>query len=615
MLTRWGKSLQADPSSVLDDYPRPQMVRDQWTNLNGTWQYAITERNAPQPDIWEGKILVPFCVESPLSGVQRSVAPTERLWYQRRFNLDTTDDRTLLHFGAVDYECAIWINGGLAGAHTGGFDPFTLDITGFVRAGENEIVVGVTDPTSSEDQPRGKQHLKPQGIWYTAVTGIWQTVWLEQVPVRAHIEELCITPNSACDGIEFTAFLHRPSRDPELAVRLSIRLGEELISETTLRPDRRNQVTIDDPQLWSPHTPTLYDVEVSLVRISNPLPDDNDREAVAQLLRHVPLRGETESDLYASADLEGADVVDRVRGYFGLRRIELGPHPHGAHPTLLLNGEALFHLGPLDQGWWPDGLHTPPADEAMVYEIEYLKAAGFNTLRKHIKVEPARYYYHCDRLGILVWQDMPSGFLPAQFTAPNDEGEALRSSRATEAYELDLQRMIQRLKVHPSIVVWVLHNEGWGQFDTRRLTERIQSLDSTRLVNSVSGWLDTGAGDMIDKHDYRESPSPPAPDGKRALVVGEYGGVGWPLESHLWNPEIRNWGYQTFHSEQEAQAAYQKVTDAIVSMFTEQGLSGAIYTQTSDVEGEINGLITYDREVEKFPAEWLAAVHSPLTGR
>jgi beta-galactosidase/beta-glucuronidase len=614
MLTRWGRSL--DRNAVLDDYPRPQMVRDVWTNLNGPWQYAITPKTAPQPVGWEDEILVPFCAESRLSGVERTLSPLERLWYRRIFPVGETaanDQRTLLHFGAVDHECAIWINGGLAGTHTGGFDPFTLDITDHVRSGDNEIIVGVTDPTSSGDQPRGKQHLKPQGIWYTPVTGIWQTVWHEHVPLEAHIEEISIVPTSSCDGIEFTGFLHRPSRDPELALRVSVRLGDKIANEVTVRPDRKVVVPISDPVLWSPDTPTLYDVEVTLLRIRNPLPEDNDQQAVAQLQRHVPLRGETEARLYAEADLSGAKVIDRVTGYFGLRRIELGPHPERGHPTLLLNDEPVFHLGPLDQGWWPDGLHTPPSDDAMIYEIEYLKAAGFNTLRKHIKVEPARYYYHCDRLGMLVWQDMPSGFLPAQFVAPNDEGEALRSSRATEAYELELQRMINRLKAHPSIVIWVLHNEGWGQFDSDRLTQRIRSLDPTRLINATSGWRDMGVGDLIDKHDYQSEPTAPTGDGKRALVIGEYGGIGWPLDDHLWNPEMRNWGYQTFHSVDEVQAAYRKVTEAIINMHRTQGLSGAIYTQTTDVEGEVNGLITYDREVEKYSREWLAAVHAPLT--
>ena len=421
-------------------------------------------------------------------------------------------------------------------------------------------------------------------------------------------------PAADCRSVTFSAFLGRPSRDPELAVRLVIRLGGEAVTEIVARPDRQITVPVPAPSLWSPDSPTLYDAEVTLLRIGSPLPDNNDRQAVAQLLREVPLRGDTEERLYAGADAVDAELIDQVSGYFGLRRIEIGPDPEGGHPTLLLNGAPVFHLGPLDQGWWPDGFQTPPADEAMIYEIEYLKAAGFNALRKHIKVEPARYYYHCDRLGILVWQDMPSGFLPAQFVAPNDEGEVYRSSLATERYEIELQRMVNRLKAHPSIVIWVLHNEGWGQFDTTRLTDHIRGLDPTRLVDAVSGWRDAGAGDLIDKHDYREVPTAPEPDGRRALVIGEYGGVGWPLEGHLWNPEMRNWGYQTFHNASELKSAYEKINNAIIRLHREAQLAGAIYTQTTDVEGEINGLLTYDREVEKFSREWLAAAHSALTG-
>ena len=388
-----------------------------------------------------------------------------------------------------------------------------------------------------------------------------------------------------------------------------MRRDDRIVNTVLARPDRAARVDVPDPVLWSPDTPALYDVDVALLRVTNPLPEDND----AQLRRKVPLRGRTEADLFAGAEAENAEVLDEVSSYFGLRRIELGPHPQGGQPTLLLNGNPVFHLGPLDQGWWPDGLLTPPADEAIVHELEFLKAAGFNTVRKHIKVEPARYYYHCDRLGVMVWQDVPSGFLPAQFVAPNDEGDGVRSPRATERYELELQRMIHSLCHHPSIVVWVLHNEGWGQFDTHRLSERIRSLDPARVVNSSSGWLDVGAGDMIDRHDYGAAPVAPLGDHKRALVVGEYGGIGWPIEHHLWDPGIRNWGYQTFHTEEEVKAAYARVTDAIVNMQRDAGVCGAIYTQTTDVEGEINGLLTYDREVDKLGATWLARIHAPLT--
>ncbi len=614
MMTRWGRALNRD--AVLNDYPRPQMVRDNWRNLNGTWSYAITTKQAPQPTIWDGEILVPFCVESALSGVQRTVTPDDRLWYRRTFSIaDTNSHRQLLHFGAVDYECTIWVNGGLAGSHTGGFDPFYIDISDYVTAGDNELVVAVTDPTSSEDQPRGKQHLKPQGIWYTPVTGIWQTVWLEAVPVAASISELAVAATIDCNGIEFSGFLHRPSRDPQLALRVRILLRGESVKEVIVRPDRRVTISIPEPELWFPGAPVLYDLDVALLRIANPLPDNNEQSTSTQLLRDVPLHGDRETALYNAADLSGAEVIDQVRGYFGLRRIELGPHPDSGHPVLLLNGKPLFHLGPLDQGWWPDGLHTPPSDEAMIYELEFLKAAGFNTLRKHIKVEPARYYYHCDRLGIMVWQDMPSGFLPAQFVAPNDDGEALRSGRSTAAYEIELQQMIQHLKAHPSIVVWVLHNEGWGQFDTERLTRRLRDLDPSRLINSISGWRDMGVGDMIDKHDYNAEVSAPPGNGQRALVIGEYGGIGWPVDGHLWNPRMRNWGYQTLQSDSEVQQAYQQVTESIVRIHQQHGVCAAIYTQTTDVEGEVNGLITYDRECEKLDAQWLAQTHQLLTGQ
>jgi beta-galactosidase/beta-glucuronidase len=617
MLTRWGAAIRADRpaeerAKVLDDYPRPQLVRPDWQNLNGTWQYAITPLRKLMPSTWDGEILVPFCVESPLSGVERSVAADERLWYRRTFSLQDANQRTLLHFGAVDYQCAVWVNGGLAASHIGGSDPFTVDITALVDQKDNELVVAVTDPTSSADQPRGKQHLKPQGIWYTPVTGIWQTVWLEQVPKAQHIDALQITPTPECDAVTVSAFLYRPTRDPTLAIRITVRRGEEVINTMVGRPDRTVRVPVPHPKLWSPDEPILYDVDVTLLRIDSPLPQANDRQRPAQLVRDVPVRGTTEAALYAAVDVTTGVVLDEVSSYFGLRHIEVGLHPDTGQPTVLLNGEPVFHLGPLDQGWWPDGLLTAPADEAMVYELEYLKAAGFNTLRKHIKVEPARYYYHCDRLGILVWQDMPSGFVPAQFVAPNDEGDGLRNPRAVQRYELELQRLIHCLSHHPSIVIWVLHNEGWGQFDTHRLTERIRSLDPTRLVNSASGWLDVGAGDLIDRHDYQPEPAPPEGDGRRALVMGEYGGVGWPIENHLWNPAMRNWGYQTFHNEEDVKAAYVLATEAIIAMHRDAGVCGAIYTQTTDVEGEINGLLTYDRDFQKLTPAWLAETHAPL---
>ena len=612
LLTRWAEEL---PHIPFGEHPRPTLTRERWLNLNGSWRYKIAPTSEPMMDTstehWDGDILVPFCIESRLSGVQRALLPDQRLWYQRNFELAAVDERTLLHFGAVDYECAIWINGAYAGAHSGGFDAFTIDISDYARQGTNTVRVAVNDSTSRGDQPRGKQHLKPNGIWYTAVSGIWQTVWIEQVPTTAHIEELRVTPLCEQKAIDVTAFLHRPTRNPELAVRIVVTLNSTEVAHVIARPDRQIRVAIEDPQLWAPNSPVLYDLKAELIRIDDPLPQDENSNS---LERQTPQRGPTESALYAHVEDSDKSVIDRVHSYFGMRSIELGPHPDHKRPTLLLNGQPVFHLGTLDQGWWPDGLHTPPNDAAIVDELQFLKASGFNTLRKHIKVEPARFYYHCDRLGLLVWQDMPSGFLPAQFVAPNDEDEGLRHSRSSETFDIELQRMIRGLANHPSIVVWVLHNEGWGQFDTHTLTERIRGLDPTRLINASSGWLDVGAGDMIDKHDYSPTPSPPNADGKRALVMGEYGGAGWPVEGHQWDPSLRNWGYQTYHNREALQSAYQQFTSAIINMHRTHGLSAAIYTQTSDVESEVNGLLTYDRSVEKLPRQWLREVHATLTG-
>jgi beta-galactosidase/beta-glucuronidase len=598
MLTPWGESVR--PHDVWPEYPRPTLVRDGWTNLNGLWHYAIRPRRAPLPDAWDGEILVPFCVESRLSGVERRVTPDERLWYRRTFHHDGAEARTLLHFGAVDWHAAIFVNGAYAGSHTGGFDPFTVDVTEFLRDGVNELVVAVDDPTSAGEQPRGKQHAKPQGIWYTPVTGIWQTVWLETVPRANHIAEVRITPAPDEDTVMIEVLLARPTRDPTLAATVSISLDGHAVAATTIRPDRLIRIDVPDAVRWSPAQPTLYDADVTLVRVPDPLP------------RETQLRDAAEAAAYAGAGPVEA-ALDRVRTYFGMRTICVGAHPASGAPTLLLNGEPLFHLATLDQGWWPDGLLTPPADAALVHEIEFLKAAGFNAVRKHIKVEPARYYWHCDRLGLLVWQDMPSGFWPAQFVHPNDDAEARRTSVAIEVFERELARMVRGLRMHPSIVLWVLQNEGWGQFDAARLVDFVRGIDPSRPVNATSGWFDVGAGDVVDRHDYAPAPKAPEGDGRRARVIGEYGGIGWPVEGHLWNPDMRNWGYQTLHDLDAVRAAYAHATDAIVRARDEAGVCAAVYTQTTDVEGEVNGLLTYDRRVEKLPRAWLAQVHAPLT--
>ncbi len=611
MLTPWGERVSA--ASVWPEYPRPQLRRDEWVSLNGSWQYAIRPRAAPMPADWDGEILVPFPVESRLSGVARRVGPEDRLWYRRTLSVpaEWAGQRVVLHFGAVDHEAAVWIGGAFVGAHRGGFDPFSLDVTDFLGPREAELVVGVWDPTSRGEQPRGKQHLNPQGIWYTPVTGIWQTVWLEPLPMDNHIAELRIAPDLAAAAVDVEVLLGRPTRNPGLAVRLRVLEAGAEVASVIAAPDRRVRLSLGSVRPWSPSQPFLYDLVAELVPVDNPLPEDNEARRLASLHRQVPLRGVEEAQRYAAAVVAG-EPVDRVTGYFGMRSIAVGRHPLSDRPTLLLNGSAEFQLGTLDQGWWPDGLHTPPSDEAIVHELEFLKAAGFNMLRKHIKVEPARYYYHCDRLGLLVWQDMPSGFLPAQFIAPNDEGEGLRQSGAIEQYELELRRMIDHLRAHPSIVMWVIHNEGWGQFDTARLAGWVKTLDPQRLVNAASGWLDVETGDVRDHHDYGELPAAPAPHLERALVLGEYGGIGWPLDGHLWEPDQRNWGYQTYHSAEAVRDAYRAKTEAVIALRREAGLAAAVYTQTTDVEGEVNGLLTYDRRVEKLPRDWLAAVHAPL---
>lgn len=598
--TLWGDRIT--PDTAWPEYPRPQFVRDTWLNLNGLWQYAIRPRAEAQPGDWDGNILVPYPVESALSGAQRAVKPTDRLWYRRPLSIppEWNGQRILLHFGAVDYECAVWINDAFVAAHRGGFDPFSIDITEFLRAGQNELVVGVWDPSNRGEQPRGKQHLQPQSIWYTAVTGIWQTVWLEPVPLENHIDELRVTPNLAAASIEVEVILGRPTTRTDLGVRLTV-LEEGHVITTVLAPlDRRVQIRINTPRSWSPDSPFLYDLLAELVTLSGPL------------AAGIPRRGNEEAAWYAKAESHGG-VLDRVSSYFGMRSIEVGPNPGTGTPTLLLNGEPVFHLGTLDQGWWPDGLLTPPADAAMVFEIDFLKAAGFNAVRKHVKVEPTSYYYHCDRLGLLVWQDMPSGFTPAQHVLPDDADEGLRKSVVAEQFELELRRMLNRLYPHPCIVMWVINNEGWGQYDTRRLADWVKALDPSRVVNAVSGWLDVDAGDIRDIHDYAESPALPAPETRRVLVLGEYGGIGWPIEGHLWDPSTRNWGYQTYHSVDAVEAAYRLKAAAVVAMARQRGVCGAIYTQTTDVEGEVNGLLTYDRRVEKLSRNWLRGAHAGLT--
>jgi hypothetical protein len=563
MTTPWADDV--DPDNVLGEYPRPQMVRDNWVNLNGLWRYGIRPRAAAddEPDRpfgFDGQILVPFPAESLLSRVTRPVRPDELLWYERSFAAPQLqrNQRLLLHFGAVDWEATVWVNGQLVGTHRGGFDPFSFDITDALNdAGPQTVLVRVWDPTSEGTQPRGKQVLEPGGIVYTAVTGIWQTVWLEVVPSQ-HIESLKLTPQLA--GRQLTAQVKVAGGDSSgapLMVRLAA-TGNGQQFEAIGRVGEAIEMSMETPRAWHPRDPFLYDLKVELL------------------------------------DAEGR-VIDHVESYFGMRDIEVKPDQAGV-PRIFLNGEPEFQLGPLDQGWWPDGLYTAPTDEALRFDIELTKKFGFNMCRKHVKVEPARWYHWCDKLGLLVWQDMPSG---DHYIGPS-EPDGNRTPESEAVFRHELQAMIDSLHNSPSIVVWVPFNEGWGQFKTNEILNWVIDYDPTRVVDGPSGWADRGVGHLHDMHFY-PGPSMFPVGSQRASVLGEFGGLGLPIEGHLWQSHD-NWGYQTYDSQQQLTRNYRYLIDSTWYL-KQRGLAAAVYTQTTDVEGEVNGLVTYDRRVVKIDPE------------
>ncbi|MEM0967996.1 MAG: sulfatase-like hydrolase/transferase [Verrucomicrobiota bacterium] len=559
MQTRWGKDLDAD--SVWSEYPRPALAREHWVNLNGHWDYAVTAIDQEEsPAEWAGKILVPFAIEAPLSGVEEPFTPEDALWYQRMFTFGKREKgkRTLLHFEAVDYACTVWVNGQEVGRHVGGNLPFSFDVTSALREGGNELRLRVTDATDTAYQLHGKQRLQPRGIWYTPVSGIWQTVWMETVP-ESSVDQLNLTP--AMDGsVHVEAKLRGSGSSDEVLIMTVSLEGEEVTRASG--PASGFTLSIPDPQLWSPESPTLYDLEVRL----------------------------------------GEDVV---RSYVGLREVGRMRDAEG-HLRFTLNGNPYFHWGTLDQGWWPDGLLTPPSDEAMRYDIEFLKAAGFNTIRKHIKVEPRRYYTHCDRMGMLVWQDQVS----AMSQNPDWPRLAPHPPRvqwpeeAHEQYLYELKEMIDLLYSHPSIVQWVPFNERWGQHQTMKVGEWVVDYDSSRDINIASGGNFFPVGHVVDAHAY---PHPVFPwhhgEGGRfdpfVKVMGEFGGHGFPVEGHVWSLEANNWGYGGLPKDKEEWLARYEESIRKLKELKAQGIAGGIYTQTTDVEGEINGLLTYDREVAK----------------
>ena len=570
IMTRWAK--EVSPEKVWPEYPRPQMVRRDWLNLNGLWNYAVVAKDAKRPEKWEGQLLVPFPIESALSGVKKTVKPDQRLWYHREFSVPPTwkGQRVILHFGAVDWECTVSVNGKEVGQHRGCYTPFSFDITEALRnEGQQTIAVAVWDPTDTASQPRGKQQLSPEGIWYTPVTGIWQTVWLEPVPATS-IAALKLTPNIDDETLSVDVTLRGDAAGCEVvATALS---GGQTVATAKRKDARTVTLNIDNPKLWSPDSPFLYDLAVELHKAGQP--------------------------------------VDRVESYFGMRKSSLAQVNGVAR--MMFNNQPLFQLGPLDQGWWPDGLYTPPTEAAMAYDLEVLKKLGFNMLRKHVKVEPARYYYLCDKLGLLVWQDMPSGFATSRPEKIRREGpeDITLAPEAAAQFRAELREMIDALINVPSIVVWVPFNEGWGQHNTNAVLADVKFYDPTRLVGGPSGWEDRGYGDLKDMHKY-PGPGMFPPLGHRATVLGEFGGLGLPMEGHLWWTDKRNWGYQTFKSQEELQKRYGELMEQLVPLVG-QGLSAAIYTQTTDVEGEVNGLLTYDREVVKFDAKTLSDWHGRL---
>ncbi|MEG1749912.1 MAG: glycoside hydrolase family 2 TIM barrel-domain containing protein [Tannerellaceae bacterium] len=559
--TQWAE--QVNPENVLPEYPRPLMERTEWTNLNGLWQYSVTPRGGVEPSAFSGQILVPFAIESSLSGVQKEVGEANELWYKRTFNVPSgwKNRNVMLHFGAVDWKADVFINDILVGSHQGGYTPFSFDITPCLsNKGEQKLVVRVWDPTDKGYQPRGKQVCKPEGIWYTPVTGIWQTVWIEPVAAN-HITAIKAIPNIDNSTLHVTINTACPTATDIVEVKL-LDKGHILATAKGLQ-GKELRLAVQNPALWSPENPYLYDMQVTLTANSR--------------------------------------TVDNVKSYTAFRKIATKRDANGLM-RMQLNDKNLFQYGPLDQGWWPDGLYTAPTDEALLYDIRKTKSWGFNMIRKHVKVEPARWYYHCDKEGILVWQDMPSGDLGNHWApqAYNEGTDKARTPESAANYYQEWQEIMNLCISNPSVVAWVPFNEAWGQFDTEKATAWTKAYDPSRLVNPASGGNHRPCGDILDLHNY-PGPSMYLFDAERVNVLGEYGGIGLPLKGHLWKQDS-NWGYIQFKNSDEVTAEYVKYASELQKM-VKRGFSAAVYTQTTDVEGEVNGLMTYDRKQIKINEE------------
>ncbi len=541
------------------------MVRSEWRNLNGLWQFQAAEQGDPVPrgDELESRILVPFCWESALSGVRRFLS-SHRAWYRRTFAVPSEWDgkRVLVHFGGVDWETHVYVNGTCVGIHKGGYDPFSFDITAHVRdAGDQELIVYVYDPGSSEPIARGKQSNSrfgdPHGYSYCSCSGIWQTVWLEAVP-PTYIRDLHIVPD--IDQENVTVTLDLAGGTANITARAVASDGTQVVGRAEGNPHRDIRIKIPQPRLWSPDSPFLYDLQVSLTR-------DGKR-------------------------------IDTVRSYFGMRKISLGKRDGVV--KILLNNEFLFQMGPLDQGYWPDGIYTAPTDEALRWDIEQMKAFGYNMVRKHVKVEPARWYYWADKLGLIVWQDMPHG-----------RGD--RSEQDKTQFELELHRMVKAFWDHPSIIQWIVFNEHWGLYDPERLTVAVMELDPSRLVTCNSGIdagdpdLDFEVGHIRDNHHYRP-PTCPYASNRRAIVNGEYGAIGYKIKGHIWDTD-GPWVHHNYKDKEAATKEYEAFIQQLIEYKDKGGLSAAVYTQWTDVENEMNGIYTYDRKVIKLDEDRVAAAN------
>ena len=574
--TRWAN--EVTPENVWQTYPRPQLQRTEWQNLNGLWEYQVTNIAAKKNQVkYEGEILVPFAIEASLSGVAQTFTPEDKLWYRKEFTISPSwkGKQIILHFGAVDYKCQVWVNNKLVGNHIGGNNPFSFDITQQIKGSGTQVVeLSVTDPTDTKSVTRGKQQLNQQGIWYTPVSGIWQTVWLEPVSktnIRSVFPQADIRKKTITLGLDIAG-----QRNNE-TVKVNVLDDGKVIASVNQKATSDLEIQLSDVVLWSLETPKLYDLEIVL-----------------------QCNGEE---------------LDRVKSYFAMREVSKQRDEQGYLRTYI-NDIPVFQYGTLDQGWWPDGLLTPPSPEGMLWDMVQLKEMGFNTIRKHIKVEPALYYYYADSLGLMIWQDMPSGFATArkevEHVKPLAESDWDAPEATAKQWWTELTEMIDNLRFFPCITTWVVFNEGWGQHNTREIVNKVMALDKTRIINGVSGWTDRDAGDMYDVHNYPATAMKlPENVNNRISVLGEFGGLGLPVKESLWNPNMRNWGYKNIEGGVDLANDYTRLMFDLETLIA-QGLSGAIYTQTTDVEGEVNGLITYDRKSIKLPKTFLNILHSRL---